>query len=637
MAAFEGKDGAVATVAIVGTGPRGIAVLERLAHHLSRGVRARRPRVVLLDGTQLGAGRVWRTDQPPWLLMNTVVGELTMAPEGDSVCPLPSFSAWLRGRSGPEYTELGPDDYAPRRIYGEYLRHVYAQVVDALREHADVTEAVGRVTALTRTGDRYELQVGADDATWQVEADAVVLATGHSPAVPRDRVGELARVAEAYPWLLHFAGDAVAEFELDAIPAQADVGVLGLGLSFYDLLLSLSVGRGGEFRRRNGVLEYEPSGKEPVLYAGSRSGVPIGTRGHNQKTAGGSFRPRLFTQRTLARLRERAIHERGSARLDFAAEVLPLLRAEIDLVRYETLVRERDGEEAARRLAAALVAAGPDRSTWPTVLAAHGAADAAPLDLQRLARPFAGRQFASPEQYTRAVHAFLAEDLAEARLGNARGPLKAGLDVIRDARDLLRAAVEYDGLTPGSPGEDFFRDIAPMLSLISTGPPPLRTEQFLALSRAGLVRVVGPGVRFGFDAERELFTVESDAVTGSLRHVQAVVDTRIPAPRHGQGGDPLLGRLVADGVAATWSAGRSDGARYGDPGNAAAGLWVGAATGRLLDPSGRPAEGLYATGIPTEGLRWFTQIGNGRPGSRTAFHREADALALDVVRRHIQD
>ncbi|WP_159053500.1 FAD/NAD(P)-binding protein [Streptomyces regalis] len=67
-----------ATVAIVGTGPRGIAVLERLAHHLSRCPGVPRPHVVLVDAVQLGAGRVWRTDQPPWLLMNTVAGELTM-------------------------------------------------------------------------------------------------------------------------------------------------------------------------------------------------------------------------------------------------------------------------------------------------------------------------------------------------------------------------------------------------------------------------------------------------------------------------------------------------------------------------------------------------------------------------------
>ncbi|MEV7003117.1 FAD/NAD(P)-binding protein [Streptomyces sp. NPDC093982] len=615
----------VATVAIVGTGPRGIAVLERLTHHLSRSPGGPRPRVVLIDAVQLGAGRVWRTDQPPWLLMNTVVGELTMAPDGAALCPLPSFAAWLDAQDGAEYAALGPNDCAPRHVYGHYLRHVYTEVVRSLRVHADVTETTGRVTALTRSGSRHRLQIQADGGEGHIEADAVVLATGHSPAPRQDTVAGLARVAADHPWLLHFAGDAVAEFELDAIPAQADVGVLGLGLSFYDLLLSLTVGRGGEFRRREGVLEYQPSGKEPVLYAGSRSGVPIGTRGHNQKSAQGCFRPRLFTQRALARLREGAIRERGSARLDFAAEVLPLLRAEIDLVRYEVLVRERHGEERAGRLVEALVAAGPGRSGWRPVLAAHGVADEAPLDLERLARPFNGRCFASPKEYDQALHLLLAEDLAQARLGNARGPLKSALDVIRDARDLLRAAVEHDGLAPGSPGEDFFQDIAPMLSLVSTGPPPLRTEQFLALSRAGLVRVVGPRVRFGFDAGRELFTVESPAVAGSLQHVQAVVDTRVPSPVPTQGGDPLLSGLVTDGVAATWS----------EAGRDATSLRVGAATGRLLDPTGRPVHGLYAIGIPTEGLRWFTQIGNGRPGSRTAFHREADALALDVVRRHV--
>jgi hypothetical protein len=40
---------------------------------------------------------------------------------------------------------------------------------------------------------------------------------------------------------------------------------------------------------------------------------------------------------------------------------------------------------------------------------------------------------------------------------------------------------------------------------------------------------------------------------------------------------------------------------------------------------------MYVLGIPTEKLRWFTQIGNGRPGPLSGFHADADAIARDVL------
>jgi metal-dependent amidase/aminoacylase/carboxypeptidase family protein len=40
---------------------------------------------------------------------------------------------------------------------------------------------------------------------------------------------------------------------------------------------------------------------------------------------------------------------------------------------------------------------------------------------------------------------------------------------------------------------------------------------------------------------------------------------------------------------------------------------------------------MYALGVPTENTRWFTQIGNGRPGPLTGFHADADAIARDAL------
>ena len=67
-------------VGIVGAGPRGLTVLERLVAHAATEV-DRPLRIHVLDPHPPGPGRVWRTDQSPHLLMNTVVEEQTVFPD----------------------------------------------------------------------------------------------------------------------------------------------------------------------------------------------------------------------------------------------------------------------------------------------------------------------------------------------------------------------------------------------------------------------------------------------------------------------------------------------------------------------------------------------------------------------------
>lgn len=604
-------------------------MLERLAQHLtaSAGAGVRGPRIVVVDAVDLGAGRVWRTDQPAWFTMNTVVGELTMAPDGPTAGPIPTFLEWLGTQDDPELHGLGPHDVAARHAYGHYLHDVYERVLRALGPVAEVEPVLGQVTSVRSHPRGYAVTVCVGDGEVEVIAQAVVLATGHPSRPPRAIASDpIATFAAARPELTYLAGELVTELDLDCIRSETAVGVIGLGLSFYDLMLSLTVGRGGEFEKDGDQLRYRPSGKEPLLFAGSRGGIPIGTRGRNQKGPRSTFRPRIFTSARVTGLREDAVRRGKGPRLDFSADVLPLLLAEIELVRASRELRRR-GADLGPALTEELVRAGTDGPARARVLRDFGLGDLDPLDPARLARPFAERSFAGPAEFTEVLHTFVLDDIAEAELGNTDGALKAGLDVIRESRDLIRAVVECDGLAESSTGRRFHADIVPWLSLVSTGPPPERTKQFVALSRAGVVTVVGPQAQFGTCLEEACFTVESPLVAGSRRHVQVLVDTRLPRDL-GEDDDPLVSTLLEQGLADVWR----------PPGDEAArpsGLRTHPASGRLLKRDGSLNEGLYAIGIPTEGVRWFTQIGNGRPSSRTAFHREADAIALDIVRHRI--
>ncbi|WP_258933841.1 hypothetical protein [Nesterenkonia pannonica] len=80
--------------------------------------------------------------------------------------------------------------------------------------------------------------------------------------------------------------------DLDALPAAAPILVRGMGLNFFDLMIAVTVGRGGRFRTRPGAapgqqLEYIASGR-------SRASSPV--RGEEPHT-GPRPRPRDFCLR----------------------------------------------------------------------------------------------------------------------------------------------------------------------------------------------------------------------------------------------------------------------------------------------------------------------------------------------------
>ncbi|MFF3144277.1 FAD/NAD(P)-binding protein, partial [Streptomyces sp. NPDC057927] len=77
-------------LAVVGAGPRGTSVLERLCASapelLPPGARLT---VHMVDPSPPGPGRVWRTAQSPHLLMNTVASQVTLFTDDSVDCSGP--------------------------------------------------------------------------------------------------------------------------------------------------------------------------------------------------------------------------------------------------------------------------------------------------------------------------------------------------------------------------------------------------------------------------------------------------------------------------------------------------------------------------------------------------------------------
>ena len=297
-------------IAVIGSGPRGVSVIERIGARLLDCCLVDHVTIYCIDADEVGAGRIWRSGQPSWLAMNNRCGEVTIfsgPPDDRAWRPGagPSFSEWWR-RTDARFP--GPTAYAPRSHYGRYLRFVLDVVETNLPTEAEMIRLNGLVTDVRKCGDRFELDLNGQ----LVICDHVVVCSGH----PRSRPAE----QDAHEWILsghrqsraraRDAGGAAVD-----VPRRGTVGIIGLGLTFHDVLASLTVGRGGRFEQLSRTrCEYVPSGNEPdVIVAASRSALPIPARGDAQRPFDFRYAPRLFTADLVARLRATGPRGRGTS------------------------------------------------------------------------------------------------------------------------------------------------------------------------------------------------------------------------------------------------------------------------------------------------------------------------------------
>lgn len=619
MEPAEPVPSADACVALVGAGPRGTSVLERLCASapelLAPGVRLT---VHVVDPAPPGPGRVWRTAQPAELLMNTVACQVTLFTDDSVECagpvrPGPSLYEWASGRRG---EPLGPDDYPTRAQYGRYLEWVFGEVVRGAPESVRVEVHTARAVRLADEPDGRQT-LTLSDGTILRGLSAVALAQGHLPTAPDATGQHLAAHADRHG-LRYMPPANPADVDLSAVAPGESVLLRGLGLNFFDHLALLTEGRGGRFTVTGHGLRYEPSGREPELYAGSRRGVPYQARGDNAKGPYGRHTPLVLTGDVIAQLRKRA--DSGEAP-DFLAEIWPLVAKEVETVYYETLLRTTAAHSPAgiRDFRHRFLDAEHGGVEEMEVLDAFGIPRAERWNWQRVSRPYTGRTFDSPATWRSWLLERLREDAVEAALGNVDGPLKAALDVLRDLRNELRLVVDHGGLAGTSRRDHLDRWYTPLNAFLSIGPPRRRIEEMAALIEAGVLTVVGP--RLEVRAEADAWVARSPAVPGSAVRARTLVEARLPEVELGRTADELLAGLLRTGQCRP----------HALPGYVTGGLDVTPRPYRLLDTQGVAHARRFAFGVPTEGVHWVTAAG-ARPGVDSVALSDADAVARALLR-----
>ncbi|WP_367041488.1 FAD/NAD(P)-binding protein [Streptomyces sp. Je 1-332] len=605
-------------VAVVGAGPRGTSVLERLcasaAELLPPGARLT---VHVVDPSPPGPGRVWRTAQPAELLMNTVASQVTLFTDESVDCagpirPGPSLYAWAAAGHAPA---LGPDDYPTRACYGRYLEWVFAETLRRAPGTVRVEAHAARAVRLEGPADGAQSLV-LDSGRELSGLDAVILAQGHLPTVSDEGQEHLTAHAARHG-LRHIPPANPADVDLSAIAPGERVLLRGLGLNFFDHMALLTQGRGGRFAPApGGGLRYHPSGHEPKLYAGSRRGIPYQARGDNEKGPYGRHEPLVLTSDVIARFRKRA--DSGDAP-DFLDEIWPLVAKEVETVYYAALVQPRERERVTDFRDAFL--AVPHHSPQEAlVLDEFGVPEAARWSWDRLAQPHAGHAFGSPADFRAWLLSYLREDVAQAALGNVTSPLKSALDVLRDLRNELRLILDHGGLSGTSRREHLDRWYTPLNAYLSIGPPRRRIEEMTALIEAGVVEVLGPRLAVR-PAAGGTFLAHSPDVPGSDVSVTTVIEARLPEPDVRRTADELLGRLLETGQCRAHVVG----------GHETGGLDVTPRPYHLIDRQGRSHARRFAFGVPTEGVHWVTAAG-ARPGVDSVTLSDADAVARAALR-----
>ncbi|WP_328387061.1 FAD/NAD(P)-binding protein [Streptomyces sp. NBC_00400] len=608
-------------LALVGAGPRGTSVLERICASAAELAPGARLTVHVIDPAPPGAGQVWRTAQPPELLMNTVASQVTLFTDDSVECagPIrtgPSLYAW-------EGCEVGPDDYPGRALYGRYLEWVFGRTVRTAPEEVTVVVHRARAVRLAEAPDGSQ-SLTLDDGRSLHGLGAVVLAQGHLPAVAGPEQQRLADYAAGHG--LHYlppANPADLSAPLAALAPGRPVLLRGLGLNFFDHMALLTTARGGRFvEGADGALTYLPSGREPRLYAGSRRGIPYHARGDNAKGAHGRHLPLLLTPDVIAAFRKRA--DSGDLP-DFLTEVWPLVAKEVEAVYYEALLRRRGaGGEPCRRFRERFLSSAHRGTDEAAALGAFGIAPADRWDWDRIARPHAERSFADRAAFREWLLGHLRQDVAHARQDNVSGPLKAALDVLRDLRNELRQIVDHGGLAGASRHRHLDRWYTPLNAFLSIGPPRRRIEEMTALIEAGVLEVTGPRMTVrlgGADGRGPGFTAHSPDVAGSEVTATALIEARLPEPDLRYTADPLLARLLAEGGCRPHT---TDGYETG-------GLDVSPSPYHLVRANGARHPRRFAVGVPTEGVHWVTAAG-ARPGVGSVTLADTDAVARAALR-----
>ncbi|MBF0598283.1 FAD/NAD(P)-binding protein [Faecalibacter rhinopitheci] len=474
------------SLGIIGGGPKGMYALEELIDKIKKENCNTNIRVYWWnETTHFGSGPNYQTDQDDFLLINYCIGHIDAWDRRDGVVDNQlNFVQWIEQNKTID-SEVQPTDYASRALVGHYLQSTLLQIIDSKPSSIELVLIPESVEAIQLTANA---NFRVESVKHQVLIDNLLLATGHC----YQNKSLLGCDEDLLP--NQYFRSAYPITKLETIPAQSKVGIIGWGLTFIDVALALTEGRGGTFDDEG---NYIASGHEPILLPFSRNQLPIMPRGpiYGQNTYILQYIDDKWLQsvQTLSKNRK----------IDFSKDILPILEKELKYAYYSTLLQTDDVAKVENYI--------------------HSLPEEELFSYHQLLFPSIPQASSVQEAY---IH-YLDNLILEAEKGELRSPLMAATAVWREASPFIAEIYKMGGFT-GDSHNYLDKKLFGAYCRTSYGPPIQNMKKIQALLKAGIIKTYWiDTVELDYIGHEKHFILKHST---HQEQVDFIIDARIARP-----------------------------------------------------------------------------------------------------------
>ena len=557
-------------VGIIGLGPKGLYGLERLLANIAKMDDPVPVEIHLFNKSDsFGAGYVYDSSQPSYLMMNYVNGYINMWPVQDPkpiVSNPKSFVNWLEEKEG-EFPEASAYTFSSRATVGKYLSEGFSDLLNACPAQVTIHKHIGEVKNIAKQEDIYHISY-QDSLSGKVisieNIHNLLIATGHPCVNDPESQTQPNHIDFIYP----------VTRRLSQIKERSAVAIKGMGLTFIDAVLALTEGRNGKFEEdEKGILSYIKSGQEPsIIYPFSKSGLPMIPRGNTFGKP--DYSPFYFRSESLEYM------EAWDGKYDFERQLLPLIEKEFTSVYYSKLFKEKGIElTLSHDFTQVEIQIESFLEKYP---------DTPRFDFH----DFLESRLPDSDVHNATVE-FIEKGILEAEIGPEESALAATAELWRHLSDFFNELYKFGGLKPQSQ-KVFLEKYAGHLNRISYGPPIQNMKKILAIAKAGLID-------FSFAQNPEIENSNGYILSNKNKqevHADYLVDARIPKIQLHRCAGEFFGNLLENELIFPY-VNRQEGRLDYRPGCIAINEH-----GNPIDKSGLANTSITFTGTPTEGLTY---------------------------------
>ncbi len=431
---------------IVGFGPKGFYAFASLQKALEASTSIKPVQLHLFNSHRFfAAGPNYSPDQPEYLLINYSIEHINAWTESELDDPDKlTFLDWITKYVCSEnHPQAG--DFTSRALVGVYLQDALRIVLEKLPANISVFAFQGEITGCqVDLSNMVGLELDHIAFHPEIRYSSIILTTGH--LFPNPTPKGLERnpyfINEVYP----------TKSWLQSITNDDRVAINGLGLTFVDAVLALTEGKGGEFKEENGQMTYLASGLEPKeIFAFSRSGIPMIPRSGKS--------PQVVPELKFFNLKAEKRLARLHGQIDFERDILPLIKAEMEAIWYQTLVER-----------------GPRPGEWFSL-----------FNFQKLFNPLAEECFSCGHFYQSEMEKLNDFYLNELEEDASKSLIQQVSSVWRRVLPKVTSYYNFDGFTTESK-ERFEKYYLGRFSQISFGPPEISVRKIHSLVKQGYLK-----------------------------------------------------------------------------------------------------------------------------------------------------